>query len=114
MSNPGGACVPGLRVFTEDVEVKTCSWWEQMWCTEGRQVTNVDFASQVNVKEGYPHAKMATLVIRLVDQWKVEYRDYDGVAQYNHQMWPPGHLKSGMLPGFNVHQLHEDYKPRLL
>ncbi|KAL7536257.1 hypothetical protein ACHAWF_005417 [Thalassiosira exigua] len=90
-----------------------------MWCTEGRQVTNVDFASQINVKEGYPHAKMTTLVIRLVDGWKVEHvykpcRDYDGVAQYNHQMWPPGHLDSGMLPGFNVHRLHEDYEPRLL
>ncbi|KAL7532418.1 hypothetical protein ACHAWF_004130 [Thalassiosira exigua] len=120
MTNPGNVCVPGLRVFTEDVEVVTCSWWETMWCNETTQlVTNVDFASQINVKEGYPHAKMDTLVIKLVNRSRVEYvympcKDDEGVDQYNHQMWPAANLDSELLPGYNIHSLPEHYEARLL
>ncbi|KAL7534297.1 hypothetical protein ACHAXR_010452 [Thalassiosira sp. AJA248-18] len=120
MSNPNNSCIPGIRIYTEDVEVvNTCPWWK-FWCgATGRVVTNVDFAAQINVKEGYPHPKMATLVIRSVDDSsKVEYtyrpcRDYENVKQYNHQWWPNANEESNMLWDRN-HDLDEHYERRLL
>lgn len=59
-SNPGNTCIPGIRTYTEDMTSKTlsCSWYE-FWCNEasGLRSTNVDFASQINVGDGYMHPK---------------------------------------------------------
>lgn len=120
LSHPGGRCLPGLRIYTENFEVRTCSWWERLWCTSGERVTDVDFASQLNVGEGYPHPKTNTLVLRWDEgRRRTEYayracRDDEDVGTYAHQWWPPAHLDSDMLPGYNVHNLDEHYERRLL
>mmetsp|Transcript_15049 Transcript_15049/g.28604 ORF Transcript_15049/g.28604 Transcript_15049/m.28604 type:complete len:466 (+) Transcript_15049:544-1941(+) len=120
MSNPNNACIPGLRIYTEDYEIKTCSWWERMWCTAGgEEVTDVDFASQLNIDEGYPHPKMATLVLRSRDDGRAEEytyracRNYDDVDTYSHQWWPAANLDSDVMPGWNIHDLDEHYERRL-
>ena len=65
-SNQDSACTPGMRIFNEDIEVVDCTFYE-FWCTPGgRRVTNVNFASQIGVKNGYHHPRMDMLVLRLV------------------------------------------------
>ena len=118
MSNPNNACIPGLRIYTEDVTTISCQWWQKWWCTSGRQVTNVDFASQTNVKEGYPHPKMSTLVLRQVDgSSNVEYtykpcRSYDNVID-DCQWWPKSDEASNMIRN-NIHGLDDHYEQRLV
>lgn len=120
-SNPTNyECIPGLRIYNEDVNIVECSWYEQLWCTPGKQVTNVDFASQINVKNGYPHPKVDTLVVRLVGGTNVEY-SYQPCHSYessssssvveNIQWWPDANLPSDMLN--NNHHMAEHYMPRL-
>ncbi|KAL9190052.1 hypothetical protein ACHAXT_007263 [Thalassiosira profunda] len=118
-SNPNNRCLPGLRIYTEDASLPSCSWW-QFWCTAGkeREVTNVDFASKVNVEEGYPHPKMAALVLRLVDGETVEYtykpcRNAEDVDQYGYQWWPEAELPASILPQWSIHGLDEHYERRL-
>mmetsp|Transcript_4642 Transcript_4642/g.10344 ORF Transcript_4642/g.10344 Transcript_4642/m.10344 type:complete len:389 (+) Transcript_4642:42-1208(+) len=108
MSNPGDRCVPGLRIYTENVKDETCSWW-QLWCTPGRAITDVDFASQVNLDSHYPHAKTDTLVLRLVlESNRLEYTyhrcsDANARQQYNYQWLPDKNSPSDLLPGLNIH-----------
>ncbi len=115
ISNPNNECIPGIRIYNEDVNVVECSWYEQLWCTPGKQVTNVDFAAQINVKNGYPHPKVATLAVRLVGGTNVEYsyqpcHSYeDSMEQY--QWWPDANLPSNMWN--NNHHMAEHYVPRL-
>ena len=78
----------------------------------------MDFAAQINVKEGYPHPKMSTLVVRLGEGWRTEYtyracRDYEGRDVYEHQWWPAADLAAGYLGGFNNHRLDAHYEARL-
>ncbi len=62
-----------MRIFNEDVEVVACAFYK-FWCTPGgRRVANVDFASQIGIKNGYHYPKMDTLVLRLVGWTDVEY-----------------------------------------
>ena len=86
--------------------------------TTGRAVTDVDFASQVNLGSHYPHVKTDTLVLRLVlDSNRLEYtyhRCSDLRQQYNYQWLPDTNSPSDILPGFNIHALDEHYELRLL
>lgn len=108
-------CIPGMRIYNEDVNVVKCSWYEQLWCTPGKQVTNVDFAAQINVKNGYPHPRVATLIVRLVGGTNVEYsyqpcHSYESsIEQY--QWWPDANLPTDILN--NNHHMAEHYMPRL-
>ncbi|KAL3784817.1 hypothetical protein HJC23_006954 [Cyclotella cryptica] len=118
-SNPNNACIPGTRVYTEDVTSSTvqCAWY-QFWCKEesGTRVTNVDFASKINLVDGYMHPKMDTLALRNVDG-KIEYnfnRCQDGVYQQSFQWWPGANEPSDMIPGFHIHSLQEHYEARLM
>lgn len=115
ISHPNNECIPGIRVYNEDVDVVECSWYEKLWCTPGKQVTNVDFASQINLKNGYLHPKMATLVVRLVDGSNVEYT-YQPCHSYTssveeYQLWPDANLPSNMFN--NNHGIAEFYITRL-
>ena len=108
----------GIRIYTEDVEDVTCPWWK-LWCTPGEQITNVDFASQINVKLGYPHPKMATLILREREGNSDGYTykpclNSENKNVYNHQWWPQSNLDSDMMPNSNNHHLDKHYERRLM
>ncbi|KAL7479429.1 hypothetical protein ACHAW6_005161 [Cyclotella cf. meneghiniana] len=118
-SNPNNACIPGIRVYTEDVTSSTvqCAWY-QLWCKEesGTRVTNVDFASKINLIDGYMHPKMNTLVLRSVDG-KIKYQFnqcQDGNSQQTFQWWPDANEPSDMMPRYHIHSLQEHYETRLM
>lgn len=118
-SNPGNTCIPGIRTYTEDMTSKTlsCSWYE-FWCNEasGLRSTNVDFASQINVGDGYMHPKMDILILRDVDG-VVEYeyrRCKDSSYRQTFQWWPGSDAPSDMLPGSSIHNLDLHYEKRLM
>ncbi|KAL3815274.1 hypothetical protein ACHAXA_001886 [Cyclostephanos tholiformis] len=114
-SDQNNACLPGIRIFTEDIELVACSWYESLWCTPGRHVTKVDFASQINVKSGYHHPKIDTLIIQLVGGTAVEYISHlcnsDESAVEGYQWWPEASLPTNII--HNNHDLLRDYEPRL-
>ena len=129
ISNPGNKCIPGIRVYTEDLMSSSgggnnCDWWEQLWCTpinndsDKPVITNTDFAAKINIQE-YPHPKMSTLILRYVDGTNVDYvykecnNDIHG-NKYNFQSWPTSDQPAEILPGLNIHELDTHYKPRLL
>lgn len=114
-SDPNNLCLPGIRIYNEDVDDVECSWFNQLWCTPGKQVTNVDFASQLNVKNGYHHPKVDTLVVRLLNGANVEYTYQQcnsyGSAVEEYQWWPEANLPADMVQ--NNHHMKEHYIPRL-
>jgi hypothetical protein len=119
-SNPNNACIPGIRAYTEDMTTQstTCEWY-QFWCQEqsaGLHTTNVDFASQINIKDGYMHPKMDTLILRSVDgAYEYNYqRCSDGTYEHNFQWWPDSGVPSEMVPGFHIHSLDDHYEARLM
>lgn len=111
-SSASNQCMPGKRIFTEDIAVVECLWYE-FWCTPGRQVTNVDIASQMNVKNGYHHPKIDTLVIQLVGGTNVEYISHpcnsDESEIEGYQWWPEASLPANQ----NNHELLNHYETRL-
>jgi hypothetical protein len=95
----------------------TCQWYE-FWCQEasGTRITNVDFASQINVGDGYIHPKIDTLILRSVDgvtEYELEACQ-DGTYQHGFQWWPGADVPSDMIPGYNIHKLDEHYEARLM
>jgi hypothetical protein len=113
-SDQTDACMPGIRVFTEDIDLIECSWYEY-WCTPGRQITNVDFASQINVKLGFHHPKIDTLIIQLVGGTDVEYISHlcnsDESTVEGYQWLPEASLPGSVI--VNNHGLLEEYETRL-
>ncbi|KAL3771017.1 LOW QUALITY PROTEIN: hypothetical protein ACHAW5_002275 [Stephanodiscus triporus] len=95
---------------------KTSLWSNARVCNFGapqRQVTNVDFASQINVKNGYHHPKIDTLVIQLVGGTNDEYISHpcnmDESEIEGYQWWP-----EASLPVIhNNHELLNHYETRL-
>lgn len=118
-SNPNNECIPGIRTYTEDMtsETKECKWY-QFWCKEesGLRSTNVDFASQVNVGDGYMHPKMDTLILRSIDGvYEYEFqRCRENTYQHNFQWWPGSNVPSDMMPWYNIHNLDDHYEARLM
>jgi hypothetical protein len=110
--------LPGVRIFNEDIEdITTCAWYE-FWCTPsvGRRVANVDFASQINVKNGYHHPKMDTLVMQLVggtdDVEYVYHMCSSGEsAVEGYQWWPEASLPGSVIQ--TNHELLKHYETRL-
>jgi hypothetical protein len=118
-SNPNNACIPGIRTYTEDMtsQATECSWY-QIFCKEesGTRIINVDFASQVNAKDGYLHPKMNVLVLRSVDGVvESAFRPCnDGTYEETSQYWPGPDEPSEMMTGSHIHSLDEHYESRLL
>ena len=111
-------CIPGLRIYNQDETITKCSWYN-IGCQAGiTKITNVDFASQINVKHGYHHPKMDTLVVRLVDGARVEYTisfchrtSYTSTIE-PYQWMPQSNLESNMIENTN-HGVAQHYEPRL-
>lgn len=115
MSNPGNKCIPGLRMYTEDIDSDYCDWWD-FSCTPREEITNTDFAAHWNA-EDLPHPKMSTLALIWRDESDVEYlfwecKDEDGVDEYDFQWWP--HYSNSASIIFNIHSITWDYEGRLL
>lgn len=117
MSNPGNKCIPGIRVYTEDIRSgRRCRWWNWWWCNPNDKITNTDFASIWNAGD-YPHPKISTLVLRWRDNRRVEYiwkecKDSDKIGQYNFQSWPGEDNAYSILN--DIHSLDEHYERRLV
>ena len=117
-SNPNDYCIPGLRIYNQDETVTKCSWYS-IGCIPGiTKITNVDFASQINIGAGYHHPKMDTLVVRLVDGTKIEYtmnfchRTSQSSDIESYQWMPQSDLESSMYE--NNHRVAIHYEPRLI
>ena len=115
-------CIPGLRIYNQDETITKCHWYD-IRCKQKNIVTNVDFASQINNKEGYHHPNMDVLIVRLVDGNKIEYtlrycsrQMIVNTNQTTHdiepyQTWPKPNLDSSILN--NNHYIPNHYEPRL-
>ena len=102
-ANPGNKCIPGIRVYTENVN------------SQG-DITNTDFAAHLNAKYGYGHPKISTLALRNVDGGKTEYywwecKDSDNKDYYDWE-WYPNMWSAARIIG-HIHSLREEYEPRL-
>jgi hypothetical protein len=82
---------------------------------EDGEITNTDFAAQINLDEGYPHPKMSTLVLRLhngvYEHDFYECQDADNEHIYNFQ-WFPDVDQDDDLSG-HIHSIEPSYEPRL-
>ena len=127
--------MPGLRIYNQDETITTCSWYSFGCQSNVNEVKNVDFAAQLNVKEGYHHPNMDVLIVRNIDG-KIEYTIRycqksiesessiksvaPGVAPalapapappYPYQWWPNANLATSIIS--HNHYIGKHYEPRI-
>lgn len=103
-ANPGNRCIPGVRVFSEDVN------WRG-------HITNTDFAAHINAGAGYGHPKISTLILR--DVWGEDKREYiwlecvdeDNEDYYEWEWYPSQWSRAKLID--HIHSIDTVYEPRL-